>query len=147
MRSGRIAAVVDGYCEDDDEEAPADRSGQGSTPTEDVAYTADIPEKFRAYIEASKKKKRLYANTKSFVDEEQAKTMDKFVIVREIVSRYALNWMGSSTEVLNPDTLQSFQNWVPCLLPEISARRHLRCRGVNPVLRLKTDILFLVFSY
>ncbi len=90
MRCGRIEAAVDGYCEDDDEEAPADRAGQGVTPTEDAARTADIPEKFRAYIEASKKKKRLYANTKSFVDDEQAKTMDKFAIAREIVSRYAI---------------------------------------------------------
>ena len=40
-------------------------------------------------LKASKKKKRLYANTKSFVDEDQAKTMDKFAIAREIVSRYA----------------------------------------------------------
>jgi hypothetical protein len=41
----------------------------------------------------------------------------------------------------------TFQNWVPCLLPEISARNATPMRVVNPVLRLKTDILFLIFSY
>jgi hypothetical protein len=41
----------------------------------------------------------------------------------------------------------TFQNWVTRLLPELSARNATPMWGVNPVLRLKTDILFFIFSY